>query len=385
MCNEAAKKWQSCKLLINIGKNHIMNTIEKLKAINNLLLQTAFIVNYDNVAEHLLEVYDLEKYSKRSFLRDIQGLKEEIGRRYPTLEDDLGPLIKHNRVKNRYTYVRDDLSAFPSLSEKELTQIASIIEFNQHLFTDRAGKGVVNKLRAISLENSLTEYNELLSWPSIQLIKDGERSGSEQLQKLIECISGKKIIELQHKGLTSKSQAKTISGLPIMIKEYNNGWFTGWYLLFHEINAADKIVEPRIEGLRLLALDRIESVKEKTDRRRINIPLNFNPVEYFQYCFGIFRENISDPNLTHEKVTIKLEPNNWILPYVMKYPLHFTQEVKVVNEETKEAIVELDIEINDELVSLILKYTDYMTIVSPERLRLKVIERLQKSLSNYSI
>jgi predicted DNA-binding transcriptional regulator YafY len=135
--------------------------------------------------------------------------------------------------------------------------------------------------------------------------------------------------------------------------------------------------------LRLLALDRIESVKEKSDRRRINIPLTFNPIEYFKYCFGIIRNNISNPNLTHEKVTIKLEPNNWILPYVMKYPLHFTQEVKEVNEETKEAIIELDIEINDELVSLILKYTEYMTVVSPERLRIKVIERLQKSLSNY--
>jgi predicted DNA-binding transcriptional regulator YafY len=385
MCNEAAKKWHSYKLLFNIGKNRTMNTIEKLKAINNLLLQTAFIVNYDNVAEHLLEVYDLEKYSKRSFLRDIKGLKEVIGQRYPTLEDDLGPLIKYNRVKDRYTYVRDDLSAFPSLSEKELTQIASIIEFNQHLFTDRAGKGVVNKLRAISLENSLTEYNELISWPSIQLIKDGERSGSEKLQKLIECISGKKIIELQHKGLTSKSQTKTISGLPIMIKEYNNGWYTGWYLLFHEVNVTDKVIEPRIEGLRLLALDRIEFVKERTDNRRISIPVNFDPVEYFKYCFGIIRDNISNPNLKHEKVTIKLEPKNWILPYVIKYPLHFTQEVKVVNEETKEAIIELDIEINNELISLILKYTDYMTVISPVGLRVTVIERLQKSLSNYTV
>jgi predicted DNA-binding transcriptional regulator YafY len=383
MCNEDAKKWHSYKLLINIGKNHIMNTIEKLKAINNLLLQTAFIVNYDNVAEHLLEVYDLEKYSKRSFLRDIQGLKEVIGQRYPTLEDDLGPLIKHNRVKNRYTYVRDDLSAFPSLSEKELTQIASIIEFNQHLFTDRAGKGVVNKLRAISLENSLTEYNELLSWPTIQLIKDGERSGSEQLQKLIECISGKKIVHLQHKGLSSKSQSKTLTGLPILIKEYNNGWYTGWYLLFHEIKEKETVVQPDIQGLRLLALDRIESIKESVTTKRVNIPSNFNPTDYFKYCFGIIRDNISNPLLKQVKITLKLEPGNWIKNYLEKYPIHFSQSIQSAREDENVQLVCFDIEINDELKSFILKYTDQLTVLEPIDLRNDIANKLRNSVDRY--
>ncbi len=362
-----------------------MNTTEKLKAINNLLLQKAFIVNYENVSEYLSEVYDLEKYSKRSFLRDIQGIKVAIGLRYPTLEDDLGSLLKFIKYKNRYVYVRDDISAYPSLSEKELNQIASSIEFNRHLFTGGTGEGLVNKLRAISLENTLTESNSVLPWPAIQLIKDGQRAGSDQLQKLIECIASKKIIQLEHKGISKTSKAKLITGLPLLIKEYNNGWYTGWYLLFQEIDVSDKLISPSISKFRLLALDRINLVRESELKLKVKLPSKFDPTDYFKYCFGIIRNNISNPNLNHEHIVIKLEPKNWILPYLIKYPLHFSQKVKVINNETSESMVELDIEINDELISFIMKYAESMTVLAPITLKNEIINRLTRSLNNYSI
>jgi hypothetical protein len=309
-----------------------MNSTEKLKEINNLFLRKTFKVTYENVALHFSEYFDLVSYSQRTFYRDIQNLKEVISIRYPTLEDDLGPLLKYSKYDNRYFYVRDDISAFPSLSEKELTQIASTIDFNKHLFTDGAGEGLVNKLRAISLENSLTEYNEILPWPAIQLIKDGERSGSERLKILIECISGKKTIQLLHQGLSKTSKIKTMLGLPLMIKEYNNGWYTGWYLLIHEITGTEALIEPQINGLRLLALDRIESVQEFKTSAKVKLDSSFNPPDYFKYSFGIIRNNLGNPDLKHQRVIIKLEAGNWIHSYLEKYPLHFTQKIQFVNE-----------------------------------------------------
>ncbi len=360
-----------------------MNSNEKLKEINNLLLRKTFKVTHENVANHFSEHYDLESYSQRAFYRDIKNLKEAIGLRYPTLEDELGPLLKFNKLNNHYYYVRDDISAFPSLSERELTQIASTIEFNKHLFTDGAGQGLVNKLKAISLENILTQYNEVLPWPAIQLIKDGERSGSEQLKRLIECISGKKTIQFQHKGFTKTSKSKTMIGLPLMIKEYNNGWYTGWYLLFHETTGTETEIEPKINGLRLLALDRIESITETNFSPKVKLPPSFNPPDYFKYSFGIIRENIAIPTLKQERITIKLEAGNWIDIYLEKYPLHFTQKIQIVNEETREGKLELDIEINQELESFILKYADQLTVIGPENLRIKIIKKLKKSLDNY--
>ncbi|MHA8103781.1 helix-turn-helix transcriptional regulator [Aquirufa nivalisilvae] len=362
-----------------------MNTTEKLKTINNLLLQKSFKVNYENVVLHFAEHFDVGNYSQRSFFRDIKNLKEAIGLRYPTFEDELGPLLRFSKYEDRYYYVRDDISAFPSLSEKELTQIASIIDFNKHLFTDNAGQGVVNKLRAISLENSLSEYNEILPWPAIQLIKDGERSGSDQLKKLIECISAKKTIQLHHQGLSKTSKLKTITGLPVMIKEYNNGWYTGWYLLFYEITGTEMEIEPTINELRLLALDRIKSVIETKIAPKVKLCTLFNPPDYFKYSFGIIRNNIGNPTLEHEKITVKLEADNWINSYLEKYPLHFTQNIQILNKETKEGILELEMEINQELESFILKYTDQMTVIGPENLKVTIIDKLHKSLNNYQL
>jgi len=362
-----------------------MNSSEKLKEINNLLLRKTFKVTFENVALHFSEHFDIASYSQRAFYRDIQNLKEVISIRYPTLEDDLGPLLKFSKSENRYFYVRDDISAFPSLSERELTQIASTIEFNKHLFTDGAGEGLVNKLRAIFLENSLTEYNEILPWPAIQLIKDGERSGSEQLKKLIECISGKKTIQLLHQGLSKTSKTKTMLGLPLMIKEYNNGWYTGWYLLFHEITGAEIIIEPQINGLRLLALDRIESIQEFKTSAKVKLDPSFNPPDYFKYSFGIIRNNIGNPDLKQERIIIKLEAGNWIHSYLEKYPLHFTQKIQIVNEETREGILELDMEINQELESFILKYTDQMIVISPISLKNYIIDKLKISLVRYNL
>lgn len=360
-----------------------MNTSEKLKAINNLLLQKAFFVNYENVSEHLSEMYNLEKYSKRAFYRDINGLKVAIGLRYPTLEDELGPLLKFNKYKNRYTYVRDDISAYPSLSEKELNQIASIIEFNRHLFAGGTGEGLVNKLRAISLENNLTNHNEIIPWPSIQLIKDGKRAGSENLEKLIEFISSKKTIQLIHKGLSETSQSKNLIGLPLMIKEYNNGWFTGWYLLIYEIPSTSQTARPNINDFRLLALDRIESIKPIKTSTKIVYGTNFDPSKYFENCFGIIRNNLSNPELKPERIMIKLEANNWIKSYLEKYPIHITQSIQTIDENTNESLLELDLEVNQELEGFLLRHTDQLTVLHPEILQKNLILKMKKSISNY--
>ena len=37
------------------------------------------------------------------------------------------------------------------------------------------------------------------------------------------------VVELVHKGLKQSSGLKRLKGLPVLIKEYNNGWYTGWY------------------------------------------------------------------------------------------------------------------------------------------------------------
>jgi hypothetical protein len=118
-------------------------------------LQKSFQVNYASISAYLSEQFDIANYAERSFSRDIKDLKELLQIRYPQLHDTAGELIKFSRAQNRFYLIRDDISAFPSISDKELSQIASTIEQNKHLFSGGAGEGLVNKLRAIALENSM--------------------------------------------------------------------------------------------------------------------------------------------------------------------------------------------------------------------------------------
>ena len=94
---------------------------------------------------------------------------------------------------------------------------------------------------------------------------------------------------------------------------------------------------------------------------------------------------IGNSDLKKERITIKLEAGNWINSYLEKYPLHFTQTIQIKNEETREGILELKIEINQELESFILKYTDQMTVIGPENFKIKILEKLNKLLNNYLV
>jgi predicted DNA-binding transcriptional regulator YafY len=112
---------------------------------------------------------------------------------------------------------------------------------------------------------------------------------------------------------------------------------------------------------------------------------SFNSPDYFKYSFGIIRNNIGNPDLKQERITIKLEAGNWIHSYLEKYPLHFTQKIQIVNDETREGILELDMEINQELESFILKYTDQMIVISPISLKNYIIDKLKISLVRYNL
>ncbi|MFA9197872.1 MAG: helix-turn-helix transcriptional regulator [Aquirufa sp.] len=347
-----------------------MNTTDRLKELNNLFLRKTFPLRAATVSDYFTEHFDQLSYSERSFSRDLKALKEKLAERYPSLEETEGDLIRYSKSENRFYYVRDDISAFPSFSEKELDQIASIIDFNKHLFTGGNGNGIVNKLRAISLENNLTKHKELANWPAIELINEGDRSGSEHVKFLVDAIAGKQLIEISHKGLTATSKAKTVTGLPLLIKEYNNGWYTGWYVLFQEIS--DLHTRISLDKLRLFALDRIESIRPIQTNYKIRIHPDFQPSDFFKNSLGLFRGTGAA-----ERIIIQLREDSWIKEYVTKYPIHPSQK-------SVDALhIELSLEINQELENFLLRYSTELQVVEPDHLREKMRANLAIAVSLY--
>lgn len=347
-----------------------MNTTDRLKELNNLFLRKSFPLRAQTVSEYFTENFDQTSYSERSFSRDVKALKEKLAERYPSLEETDGDLIRYSKSENRFYYVRDDISAFPSFSEKELDQIASIIDFNKHLFTGGNGNGIVNKLRAISLENNLIRHEELASWPAIELINEGDRSGSEHVKFLVDAIAGKQLIEISHKGLSATSKSKNLTVLPLLIKEYNNGWYTGWYLLFQEI--ADKETKISLDELRLFALDRLVEVRKSPKTYKARIHPAFQPSAYFKQSIGLFRGT-----QVAERIVLQVTEDSWIKEYLNKYPIHLSQKKLVENS------IEVSLEINQELENFLIRYSTELQVIEPLHLRKRIREKLEVAVSLY--
>jgi predicted DNA-binding transcriptional regulator YafY len=347
-----------------------MNTTDRLKELNNLFLRKTFHLRAASVSDYFMEHFDQLSYSERSFSRDIKALKEKLAERYPSLEETERDLIRYSKSENRFYYIRDDISAFPSFSEKELDQIASIIDFNKHLFTGGNGNGIVNKIRAISLENNLIRHEEIANWPAIELINEGDRSGSEHVKFLVDAIAGKQIIEISHKGLAASSKSKMVTGLPLLIKEYNNGWYTGWYLLFQEIVEGETRIS--LDQLRLFALDRMDAVRLGRSQKKPRIHPDFRPSDYFKHSLGLFRGAQEA-----EKIILQVHADSWIKEYLPKYPIHPSQK------QIDSQLFELTLEINQDVENFLLRYATELQVIEPLRLRNQLRENLQKALLHY--
>jgi len=354
-----------------------MHPSERLREINGLLLQKSFQVNHQTVSAYLNEYFDISNYAERSFSRDLKELKELLQIRYPQLHDTAGELIKFSRGQNRFYLIRDDISAFPSISDKELSQIASTIEQNKHLFSGGAGEGLVNKLRAIALENSMSRHHEMLGWSAMELVKDGERSGADLMPTILENIYAKKVVSFTHRGLAAHSKQKQALGLPVLLKEYNNGWYTGWYVLFQPMVPGETQLKLDIDQLQLFALDRIVQINSVPEQPRVRIHPEFRPADYFKNCLGLFRSN----NLQAQVIQCLISKDSWMLNYIEKYPIHASQQIIPENESSVR--IQLKLEIDQEVENFFLRFAQEIRVIEPHTLVEQIKSGLERGISSY--
>lgn len=355
-----------------------MHPSERLREINSLLLQKSFQLNYLSVSAYLSEHYDVINYAERSFSRDLKDLKELLQIRYPALHDTSGELIKFSRAQNRFYLIRDDISAFPSISDKELSQIASTIEQNKHLFSGGAGEGLVNKLRAIALENSMARHHEMLGWSAIELVKDGERSGADLMPVILENIYAKRVLSFTHQGLTAQSKQKQILGLPVLLKEYNNGWYTGWYVLFQPMAPGESQLKIDIDQLQLFALDRIVDIKPVQQQPRVRIHPEFKPADYFKNCLGLFRSK----SLQAQGIQCLISKDSWMLNYIEKYPIHASQQI--IPENDSSVRIQLKLEIDQEVENFFIRFAQEIKVMEPRNLVEQIKAGLKRGMAHYN-
>jgi len=183
--------------------------------------------------------------------------------------------------------------------------------------------------------------------------------GLEFITPLYNAILYKKVLNVSYKSF-KRDNNQTISFHPYYLKQYKNRWFVfGLNEDFGQITN--------------LALDRIVGIEDTKNVFTPNTTIDFS--EYFEDVIGV----TLDKEAKLEKIQLKVSSD--LYPYIQTKPLHGSQKIKEKRDTF--VLIELELIPNYELESLILSYGEGIEVISPQSLRERTRDRVQKTLNNY--
>lgn len=133
---------------------------------------------------------------------------------------------------------------------------------------------------------------------------------------------------------------------PWYLKQYNNRWFLFGY-------------NDEFKAISNFALDRIINFEESKTKYLKNDEINFE--EYFDDVIGV---TVKEDSPT-ERIVIKISMEAW--PYIESKPLHGSQ--KIVKRENDGILIELKVQINHELISILFSYLNAIEVIEPQDFR----------------
>ena len=286
--------------------------------------------------------------SKRTVQLDLQNMRsEKLGYNAPIVVKD----------KKHYSY--DDtnysITNIP-LTRQDLSTLNEVVEVLKQF----KGFGYFQELTVMvnKLEDKIyKQKNKGKSY--IHFEKNDLLKGLEHIDPLHKAIINRKVLELKYQSFKAH-QASEMIFHPYLLKEYRNRWF-----LF----GANK------KNLLLtLALDRIISIKEAEKEKFIkNTEIDLET--YYDDIIGVSKVLNQRPHL----VVMKINKQN--APYVLTKPLHPSQ--KILKEEADGIIFSILVLWNFELEREILGFGEAIRVLSPKRIKNKIISRLRMAFENY--
>lgn len=184
--------------------------------------------------------------------------------------------------------------------------------------------------------------------------------GINFMGELFNAILYQKALVVSYQSFKS-SESRKFNLNPYYLKQYNNRWF----LLGQDV---------RYDSLTVLSLDRIEGISEASSSFFPNTIYDFN--EYFDDFIGVTRPSDGIAAV----VELWLSPNQ--TPYVKTKPLHGTQKIKL--NEDGSCIATIEVMPNFELEQMILSFGENCHVIAPQELRAKINYRLQTAVSHYT-
>lgn len=210
-------------------------------------------------------------------------------------------------------------------------------------------------IRIESTFNFKKNKKVIVSFEQNQFLK-----GLNYFTELFNAIQYKKVLSIYYQSFNNQVPIHFILH-SYFLKQFNNRWF-----LFGYNENQQKISN--------LALDRIEKITEVHKNYIENKFVDFN--EYFYDVVGVTVREDQKP----KKIQIWI--NNDIWPYIKSKPIHGSQKFKSKDDEG--VIIELTLQLNYELISLLFSFGENIKIIAPEELKITIMNKAKKLLINYS-
>lgn len=298
-------------------------------------------------------------------IHDFSGNPEGIKRRqiYDDLnfmESEQGWAVPLKRIKEgkkvyfRYEDINFSINNSPLNSAEE-------IQLKEALLTLSRLKGMPHFSWVDEITTRINAGLDLANQGSkvIEFDQNQYLKGIEFINPFYQAIINKNAVKVTYQSFKQEEIQQYVIH-PYFLKQYNNRWF-----LFGLNNEYQTISN--------LALDRVVEFEEAEVTFQNQTAIDFE--EYFEDLIGVtFPEGA-----VATKILLRIAIHSW--PYIKTKPLHGSQKVKEVNE--KFVIIELNLIINYELISLLFSYADNITILEPIELVKQMKAKANNFIRNY--
>ena len=303
----------------------------------------------DEVSEALYEYEGIDNgVSKRTIQLDIQNMRsDKLGYNAPIV-------VKERKF---YTYEDNEFSITKkALADHELATLNDVMSILRQF----KGFSYFNDLSEMltRLEDKvIRQTNEGRSY--IDFFKNEEYKGLDFIEPLHLATRERQQLVISYQSFKAK-KPQDIFLSPYLLKEYNNRWF-----ILGSTKTDSNIIT--------LALDRIKAISNAEPNNFIRP--TFKVEEFYNDVIGVSK------TLAHRPRTIVMRILKKEVQYIITKPLHTSQEI--LKDEGEWIIFSIHVIWNFELEREIIGRGESIEVLSPKRLRNKVIKRLENTLAIY--
>lgn len=332
------------------------NALIRYKTIDNCLRNRYRRWTLDDLieacSEALAEYEGIYKgISRRTIQGDLQVMRsEKLGYNAPIVVID----------KKFYTYEDPDYSITNSpLSETDIERMSEAVAVLKQL----SGFAQFAEMDALisRLEDrvSVTRHS---SSPVIFFERNDNLRGLNLISSLYQHIIDKRTLKIGYLPFTAR-QPRNLTVSPYILKEYRNRWF-----LLCKVKG--------VNALRIMALDRIESVEKAYGEPFETLP-GFHPETFFNDVIGVTKSLQDKPS--EIIFTVKGDQSQ----YVLTKPLHSSQRVLERHKKDRSITFAMNVVINYELERVLLGYGDYIKVLQPPSLAQRLQEIHRQAAEQY--